>query len=161
NLSSSPPHLLFVTGRLAEFALRQVLDELAPRVGFVPEVAVMPISVAALMPSKWVARHLEGPAGIERVVLPGHCRGELAPIISKAGGVPVELGPKDLRDLPRHFGQAEDRLAGYGACDIEILAEINHAPQLSRDEILAMADRFASEGADRIDLGCDPGGPWL
>ncbi len=23
-----------------------------------------------------------------------------------------------------------------------------------------MADRFRAEGADRIDLGCDPGGPW-
>ena len=39
---------LFVTGRLAEFALRQVLDELAPRAGFAAEVAVLPISVAAL-----------------------------------------------------------------------------------------------------------------
>ena len=42
------PRFLFVTGRLAEFALRQVLDELAPRAGFVAEVAVLPISVAAL-----------------------------------------------------------------------------------------------------------------
>ena len=43
------PRYLFVTGRLAEFALRQVLDELAPRAGFTAEVAVLPISVAALM----------------------------------------------------------------------------------------------------------------
>jgi dihydropteroate synthase len=148
-----------VTGRLAEFALRQVLDELAPRAGFEAEVAVLPISVAALLTPRWVARHLEVPPGVDRVILPGHCRGDLAAVAEKAG-VPVELGPEDLRDLPRHFGQADARLEGYGAFDIEILAEINHAPRLSRDEMLAMADRFAAEGADRIDLGCDPGGPW-
>src|SRR5689334_13446299 len=106
----APPRILFVTGRLAEFALRRMLDELAPRAGFVPEVAVLPISVAALMPPRWVARHLEVPEGVERVVLPGHCRGDLAPVVAAAGGASVELGPEDLRDLPRHFGQGDARL---------------------------------------------------
>src|SRR5438552_3060746 len=119
----SAPRILFVTGRLAEFALRRVLDELAPRAGFVPEVQVMPISVAALMPPKWVARHLEVPAGVDRIVLPGHCKGDLAPVLASAGGTPVELGPEDLRDLPRHFGQSDARRTDYGAFDIEILAE--------------------------------------
>ena len=64
--TDNPPRLLFVTGRLAEPSLRRVLDELAPRAGFVPEVAVMPISVAALMPPRWVARHLVVPPGIDR-----------------------------------------------------------------------------------------------
>lgn len=155
----APPRILFVTGRLAEFALRRLLDELAPRAGFVPEVQVLPISVAALMPPKWVARHLEPPPGIDKVILPGHCKGDLSLVAAKAG-VPVELGPEDLRDLPRHFGEGDRRLQDYGAFDIEILAEINHAPRLARSEILAEADRFRSEGADRIDLGCDPGGPW-
>lgn len=154
------PRILFVTGRLAEFALRQVLDELAPRAGFDAEVAVLPISVAALMPAAWVARHLVVPPGIERVVLPGHCRGDLAPVQVAAGGLPVERGPEDLRDLPRHFGQESDRRAGYGAYRIEILAEINHAPQLKTAEILTEAAAMAADGADCIDLGCDPGGPW-
>ncbi len=158
--ASRPPRILFVTGRLAEFALRQVLDELAPRAGFVPEVQVLPISVAALMPPKWVARHLNVPPGIDRVILPGHCRGDLAPVLAKAGGVPVELGPEDLRDLPRHFGHDDRRLAGYGAHDLQILAEINHAPRLGRADLLAQAARFHAEGADLIDLGCDPDGPW-
>ncbi len=78
----------------------------------------------------------------------------------EGGAVPVERGPRDIRDLPAYFGQSDTRLAGYGGFDIEILAEINHAPQLTRDALLAMARRFADEGADRIDLGCDPGGPW-
>jgi dihydropteroate synthase len=120
----------------------------------------MPISVAALMPPRWVARHLEVPEGTDRVVLPGHCRGDLAPVVAKAGGVPVELGPEDLRDLPRHFGREDARREGYGAHDIEILAEINHAPRLDRPEILRIADEYRREGADVIDLGCDPGDPW-
>jgi dihydropteroate synthase len=75
--------------------------------------------------------------------------------------VRVDLGPEDLRDLPRFFGLDGPKADGYGAFDIEILAEINHAPTLPLDELLEQADRFAAEGADRIDLGCDPGGPWL
>ena len=153
------PRILFVTGRLAEFALRRVLDELSPRAGIQSEVAVLPISVAALMTPNWVARHLEVPPGVARVILPGHCRGDLSAIEAKAG-VPVALGPEDLRDLPRALGQADDRLAGYGGYDIEILAEINHAPRLSIDDFLAQAGRFILEGADRIDVGCDPGSPW-
>ena len=158
--SSTTPRFLFVTGRLAEFALRQVLDELAPRAGFVPEIAVLPISVAALMTPAWVARRLEIPAGVDRVILPGHCRGDLTPILEKARGASVELGPDDLRDLPRHFGQATVQTQGYGAYDIEILAEINHVPRLPRDVLIGQADQFVRDGADVIDLGCDPGIPW-
>ena len=39
----------------------------------------------------------------------------------KAGNIPVEIGPEDMRDLARHFGQATSRREGYGAYDIEIL----------------------------------------
>ena len=156
-----PVRVLFVTGRLAEFALRRELDDLAPRANFIPEVAVLPISVAALMPAKWVARHLTVSEGVERVILPGHCRGDLAPVVEAAGGRSVELGPEDLRDLPRFFGLGERRLEGYGGHDLEILAEINHGPRLEIPRILEIAGRYRAEGADVIDLGCDPGGPWL
>ncbi len=150
---------LFVTGRLAEPALRAVLAELAPRAGFEFEVAPLPISVAALMTPQWVARHLHAAEGCDRVILPGHCKGDLAPIEAVVG-VPVELGPLDLRDLARHFGRSEAKREGYGAYDIEILAEINHAPSLSLDALLASAEAFRNEGADVIDLGCIPGQPW-
>lgn len=158
--ASRPSRILFVTGRLAEFALRRVLDDLAPRAGFQAEVAVLPITVAALMTPKWAARNLEVADGIDRVILPGLLRGDLTLIQEKARGVPVERGPEDLRDLPRHFGAADDRMKGYGAFDIEILAEINHAPRLPLAELLAQAQNFAEQGADVIDLGCDPGESW-
>ncbi len=154
------PRLLFVTGRLAEFALRRVLDDLAHPTDFRAEVAVLPISVAALMTPQWVARKLEVTEGIDRVILPGHCRGDLSVVEAKAG-VPVSLGPEDLRDLPRWLGRSDDRLAGYGDYTIEILAEINHAPRLTLDEFLDQSHRFIQQGADRIDVGCDPGGPWM
>jgi dihydropteroate synthase len=155
------PRYLFVTGRLAEFALRQILDDLAPRVGFRAEIAVLPISVAALMTPKWVARHLMVADGVDRVILPGYCRGDLGPIAEKVGNVPVEPGPEDLRDLPRHFGQAGGRRSGDGDHDIEILAEINHAPGLAPAEIIKQAESFRSQGADVIDLGCNPGMTWM
>src|SRR5262249_9152436 len=44
--------------------------------------------------------------------------------------------------------------------DIEILAEINHAPRLSDSEILKMSAEYRADGADIIDLGCVPGESW-
>ena len=48
----------------------------------------------------------------------------------------------------------------YGAQDIEIIAEINHVPQLSPGDVLEQAKSYRRSGADIIDLGCDPGGPF-
>ncbi|AMV38332.1 DUF6513 domain-containing protein [Planctomyces sp. SH-PL62] len=159
--TASPARVLFVTGRLAEFALRQVLDDLAPRAGIVAEVAVLPITVAALMTPAWVAKRLEPPPGVARIILPGHCRGDLTPIEARVPGVPVEIGPEDLRDLPRWFGHERAGLPDdYGAYDVEILAEINLAPRLPRAELLRQALDFAAQGADLIDLGCEPGARW-
>jgi hypothetical protein len=74
--------------------------------------------------------------------------------------VPVERGPEDLRRLDEFFGQQSRDLADYGGFDIEIIAEINHAPRLSRQALLAEARRLIAAGADRIDVGCDPGDTW-
>jgi dihydropteroate synthase-like protein len=153
------PRLLFVTGKLAEPALRRALADLAPQAGFEPSVAVLHITVAALMTAPWVARHLSVPPGTDRVLLPGWCAGDLAAVEAVAG-VPVERGPKDLRDLPAFFGQRPGPPPGYGAHDIAILAEINHAPRLPPGELLAQARALRDEGADVIDVGCDPGSTW-
>ncbi len=151
------PRLLFVTGKLAEPALRRVLAEVAPAAGFEAEVAVLPITVAALLTTDWVGRKLHVPEGTERIVLPGYCRGDLAAVTTE---IPVERGPKDLRDLPAHFGGRVGRPENYGSFDIEILAEINHAPGLDRRTLVEMARDLRSSGADVIDLGCDPGSTW-
>src|SRR5205823_5330021 len=99
------PHILFVTGKLAEPALRRTLADLAPRAGFEYTVAVLPITVVALATTPWIARHLHLSGNIDRIILPGLCLGDLG-LVSQAFGAAVELGPKDLRDLPEHFGKA-------------------------------------------------------
>ena len=159
-MSDKPPsQILFVTGKLAEPALRRTLGELAPRVGFEPHVAVLPITVAALLTAEWVAKKLTVPPGIDRILLPGLCRGDLGSLAASTG-LPVALGPKDLRDLPEYFGKKSGPPPGYGNYDIEILGEINHAPSKSIPEILTIARHYRESGANIIDLGCDPGGPW-
>ncbi len=44
--------------------------------------------------------------------------------------------------------------------DIEIIAEINNCPRLTLAEIRETARSLAADGADVIDVGCDPEGPW-
>lgn len=153
-------HIHFVTGRLAERALRTLLAELAPQAGFAYSVGVMPITVAALMTPAWIARHVQPPPETTRVLLPGYCDGPLQPLLEKLPSLPVELGPRDLRDLPEIFGRKQQPARPYGDYDIEILAEINHAPRLTTAELLAAARRLADDGADVIDVGCEPGDAW-
>jgi dihydropteroate synthase-like protein len=153
------PHLLFVTGKFAEPALRRMLADVAPQAGFDYSVAVLPITVVALATTPWVASHLTVPPGVQRILLPGLCAGDLAAVVQHAG-VPAERGPKDLRDLPEFFGQVGRRPPGYGSYDIAILAEINHAPRLTREAILEQARSYHASGADIIDVGCDPGESW-
>ena len=157
----APPQekIHFVTGRLAEHSLRQVLDRLAAQVGFEPTVQVMPITVAALMTTAWIARRLVVPPGATRIIIPGGCRGSLD-AFNDVTSLSVERGPEDLRRLDEFFGQQSRDLSDYGSYDIEILAEINHAPRLPLGTLLDEARRLRAAGADMIDLGCDPGSEW-
>ena len=154
------PHILFVTGKLAEPSLRRTLADLGPRAGFDFSVAVLPITVVALATTDWIARHLHTEGHFDRVLLPGLCQGEIALVAQAAGNAKVERGPSDLRDLPGFFGSANLSRDGYGSHDITILAEINHAPRLSLPDLLCQAKEAQADGADVIDLGCDPGGTW-
>ena len=72
------PHILFVTGRLAERPLRRIVESLSAQAEIVPEVIEVGISVAALMQVDLLKRRLTVPAHIDRVVVPGWCQGDLA-----------------------------------------------------------------------------------
>lgn len=151
--------ILFVTGRLAEASLRELLATLAPKVGFEYDVAVLGISVAALMSVDFVARKLDAPQAVDRVLLPGWCGGELDSLTQKFG-TRFERGPKDMFDLPEYFGGRAKLPPDLSRYDIEILAEINHASRLSDRELLAQAEKYRRDGADVIDLGCVPDERW-
>jgi dihydropteroate synthase len=148
----------FVTGRLAEPALRHLLPELSKKVGFDYSIQVMPITVAALMTPSWIAARIKIPHQATKIIVPGHCNGDLSPLKAKTK-LPIEQGPKDLRRLAEHFGQTADR-SDYGNWDIEIIAEINHAPRLSIEQIVRTANHLKKDGATLIDVGCEPNSTW-
>ncbi len=158
-----PNKILFVTGRLAEPALRRILAAITLPCAY--DVVVMPISIAALMTTPWIARHFTLPADHPRhrrippdcdlLLLPGHCQGDLAEI-EQACQVAVQKGPTDLQDLPYFFGQKRRR-EDYGAYTVQIIAEIQDALQLDPPALRRRADYFRANGAEVIDLGITPG----
>lgn len=152
--------VLFVTGRLAEPQVRRVVAETAPRFDFRADVQVLGISVAALMHVDWVRRKLTvDRTACDLVVLPGWCQGDVAPLASEIG-VPVLIGPREIQDLPEWLGRGERPAPDLSRFDIEIIAEINHAPRLPLGELQAIARRYRDDGADVIDVGCIPGESW-
>ena len=144
------PRYLFVTGKLAAQSLQDTAARLPEDVEY--EIAVLPITVAALMDTRFVAKHLESSRSCDFIMIPGLCKGDLS-LISDKFGLQTLRGPKTLKDLPAFFGQ-ESRLDGYGEHHVKILAEIVDAYQISLDEILARASYYKDHGADIIDLGC-------
>jgi len=136
-----------------------VVGPLGERLGFAPHVAVQKISVAALMTVDWLVGKLRVPPETTRVVLPGGVVGDAGKLSVSLGGVPVEKGPWDAKDLPAYFSEQQDPV-DLSQHNLEILAEINHANRLSIAEVLDAAERFREAGADVIDLGCTPGESW-
>lgn len=157
-MSGVRPRILFLTGKLAQPALESVLPALSLELE--PFVVDIGVHVAALMHADLIQRRLSLPdAGIEKVVVPGWCQGDLQTLQARFG-VPFERGPKDLFDLPEYFGKKRRAPPDLSSHAIEILAEINHAPRMTDDEILKLAHRYRDSGADLIDLGCIPGESW-
>jgi dihydropteroate synthase-like protein len=153
-----PEKILFLTGHLAERRLRRVLTEMAAP-EFVWDIRDIGVQVAALMTTDLIERRLhKGVLGADRVLVPGHCAGDLV-ALSGALGVPVERGPEDLNDIPAHFGQ-EKRAIDLSRHDVRIFAEIVDAPSRTVSDIIARAGAFAADGADVIDLGCLPNTPF-
>lgn len=154
-----PESIHFVTGKLAEPALREIVASIAIKQGFEYTIDVLPITVAALMTPQWLLKHMRIPEHATRVVLPGYLQTGIDEIRS-AVSTPIECGPKDVRDLPILFGRKRFKGDDYGQFSIEIIAEINYAPRLSIEALIAQARRLVSDGADRVDLGCEPGLRW-
>jgi len=150
-------NILFLTGKLAESSLNKVLEAMQPT-EFTYQIAQLGISVAALMTPEFIARRLPDARGADRIVVPGLCRGDLAPLREKYG-VAVEHGPEDLKDLPQYFGRG-GVAPDLSRHDVAIFAEIVEAPQLAVDDIVARARRYRAQGADVIDLGCLPNQPF-
>ena len=150
--------LLFLTGKLAEQSLHKVLQSIqadSQQAPFQYQVKQLGVSVAALMTPPLIARRLPKLENIDKVIVPGLCQGDLAPLIAQ-WGVPVERGPEDLKDLPQYFGQ-QGKAPDLSQHSVRIFAEIVDAPDLGIEQILAKAEHFRMQGADVIDLGCLPG----
>ena len=145
-------HLLFLTGKLAEKQLRNILEKMQPE--FTYTVHQLGIKVAALMTADMIARRLQDIFGADRIIVPGRCRGDLE-ALSKDLGLPVVRGPEELKDLPQYFGKAAQKpdLSRY---NVKIFAEIVDAPNVTVDEVLKRAQYYKSVGADVIDIGCLP-----
>ncbi|PPC88334.1 MAG: dihydropteroate synthase [Methylotenera sp.] len=154
--------LLFVTGKLAEKSLHKVLQDIQTPSDKNPKppqfkyrVEQIGVSVAALMTPDLIARRLKNTGDANKMILPGLCQGDLSQL-HRQYGIPVERGPKDLKDLPQYFGHqgVEPDLTQYS---VQIFAEIVDAPDLTVDAILKKALHFQAQGANVIDLGCLPG----
>jgi dihydropteroate synthase len=146
---------LFVTGRLAEPALRGVVSALE----IDHQIAVMNISVAALMTTRWIAKRLKTPEGVDNIVIPGLCEGDVD-TLQQATGLPVRKGPADVRALPEWYGREAVR-AELGPRDVRVFAEINDVQSLTREQVVDRALAYREDGADVIDLGLSLDRSWL
>ena len=146
--------ILFLTGRLAHDSLCRELEGLKKR-DFSWRVHQLGLQVAGLMTADMIRRRLADPGDAQRILVPGLCGGDVE-ALSQAYGVPVERGPKDLKDLPEYFGTA-GRRSDLSAHRVMILAEIVDAPRMSVEQIVERAAACRADGADVVDLGCLPG----
>ena len=96
-------NILFLTGKLAQKRLERILKEMAPT-EFTYEIRNIGVSVAALMTAQMINRRIKDLEQIDRIIVPGLCRGDLS-ILSKEIGIPCVRGTVDMKDLPTFFGR--------------------------------------------------------
>jgi dihydropteroate synthase-like protein len=146
--------ILFLTGRLAAPRLEAVLKGMKDA-GFDWRVHDIGVKVAALMTAAIITRRLPAPIDATRVIVPGRCRLDLDALAAHYG-VPFQRGPDEINDLPAHFGRGGGP-PDLSRHDIRIFSEIVEAPDLPVERILERARAMRAEGADVIDVGCQPG----
>ena len=144
--------ILFLTGKLAERQLSNILESMKPE--FTYKINQIGVSVAALMSENIIMRRVAKEEGYDKIIVPGKFRGDLEKL-SNYFGMPVERGPDDLANLPDYFGMIgqEQQLEEN---DCLIFSEIVDATLLTVDQIITRATQYKKEGADIIDLGCMP-----
>ena len=152
-MSKKPEHILFLTGKLAEKQLHQILKKMQPE--FTYTVHQLGLKVAGLMTTEMISRRLKETFNADRVILPGRCRGDIKSL-STEFGLPIERGPEEVKDLPLYFGKKAHQydLSKYS---VKIFAEIVDAPNISVDTVINRAQYYKKNGADVIDIGCLPG----
>ena len=112
----------------------------------------VPLNMAvSLVVALFLNRRLRGEGEYDRLLLPGRCQRDLRQLETTIG-IRVELGPKDLLDMPRRFGTEKAR-AVLDDYSTRILAEIADAPLWPIEDLLAQAEYYRHSGADIIDLG--------
>ena len=153
DMKENPEHILFLTGKLAEKQLHQILEKMQPE--FTYTVHQLGLKVAALMTTDMISRRLKDTYNADRIILPGRCRGDVAALSAELG-LPIERGPEELKDLPLFFGKAAHHydLSQY---KVKIFAEVVDAPNVSVDEVIKRAYYYQKNGANVIDIGCLPG----
>lgn len=149
-------HILFLTGKLAEKQVHQVLEGMQPE--FTYTVLQLGVKVAALMTADMIERRLHDTFGAQRIVVPGRCRGDFETLSQKLG-IPIERGPEEVKDLPQYFGKAAQHI-DLSRYDVKIFAEIVDAPNISVEQVVERAYYYKKNGADVIDIGCLPGVPF-
>ncbi len=152
-----PEHILFLTGKLAKKRLHRVLESMQPT-DFTYEIRELGVSVAALMTADMIKRRLKDINGVDRIIVPGLCRGDLE-LACEVIGVPLLRGTIDLKDLPTFFGH-DCKPVDLSRYDVNIFAEIVDAPMMAVADILARAERYKADGANVIDIGCLPDTPF-
>ena len=154
---SNLEHILFLTGKLAQKRLQRILEEMAPN-EFTYEIRDIGVSVAALMTAQMLSRRLAELKGVNRIIVPGLCRGDLT-VTSEELGIECVRGPIDLKDLPVFFGR-KGKPIDLSQYDVEIFAEIVDAPMVKIEKILERAEKYRRDGANVIDIGCLPDTPF-
>lgn len=149
-------HLLFLTGKLAEKQLNQILQKMQPEFSY--HVHQLGIKVAALMTAEMISRRLKDTFNADRVILPGRCRGDIDRLTEQFG-IPFVRGPEELKDLPQYFGKAA-QIPDLSKYKVKIFAEIVDAPNVSVEQVLERARYYQRQGADIIDIGCLPDTPF-
>ena len=156
---------LFITGKLAFSSLQKTLSQLDLKEEY--SIIKMPITVAALMDSRYIIENLKGNRQLKyytqnrlEIYLPGRSRAEEDKIeteLNKIFDYHIEVvrGPDEIIDLSEFFGQKPVRI-DFEKEDrkTKIIAEINEAALTPISEIITRAEYYRLSGADIVDLGC-------